>query len=45
MRTNPEIAVLIPFEIVGAAGKIDRVSVRKLLGRIGGIPRVKIEPF
>src|SRR3954463_12692110 len=40
IRAGPEITLLIPFQIVGAAGKLNVVSVRELSGGIRGIPRI-----
>src|SRR4051794_32040737 len=45
IRPDPELAIRVPFQIVGAAGKVDRIPVRELFGGIGGIPGVTIESF
>src|SRR4051794_36132217 len=45
IRPDPELAIRVPFQIVGAAGKVDRIPVRECLSGIGGIPGVTIEPF
>src|SRR3954452_21069517 len=45
IRPDPEITLLVPFQIVGAAGELNVVSVCEFFGGIRGIPGVAINSF